>query len=440
MSTFITRILRNGIWLALSLGYCAAMPMAYASGPAPPGLGKIAVLALIVLICAVGVETLDSRNSRGSAFTQSIAAIFAASFLLFLFSLPKDPFVPPAGLALVTLILFALLRTLAHSAVRWRYPGFMSRNVLLLGNGHAAKTARELIEQSNGRYRLTAAIAHGGGGGARDGFGSLVDLARKTGAEDLIVSFPERRGAMPATDIMRCRMQGVRVMDAASFYEQATRKLYIESITPSWFIFSSGFCLSRARRAARRLFDLSFAAIGLFLALPFFPFVAWLIKHDSPGPVFFRQVRIGLGGKPFMLFKLRTMGTDAEKDTGAVWAGKSDPRITGIGRFLRKTRLDEVPQLINVIRGEMGLIGPRPERPEFTCELERQIPFYSERHCMKPGVTGWAQVRYPYGSSVEDALEKLRYDLYYIKNQSFFLDMEIILRTVMVVLLGRGAR
>ncbi len=438
MSMLITRLARNGLWLALALAYCVAPFAAYPPGSA--SIRDLAVLALAVLGSAVTVEMLDSRETRLSAFKQSIAVILAASFVLCLLSLPKDPFVPPAHIVLATLILFALLRTLALSAPRWRYPSFMSRNVLLLGNGHAAKTAKELIESSRGRYRLTAAIAHGEGEGEEERFGSLVDLARQTGARHLIVSFPERRGTMPATDIMRCRMQGVRVMDVPSFYEETTRKLYIESITPSWFIFSSGFCVSRMRRAARRLFDLAAAGIGLALALPFVPIVALCIKRDSPGPVFFRQVRIGLGGVPFMLFKLRTMRLDAENGTGAVWAGREDPRVTKIGRFLRKTRLDEVPQLINVICGEMSLIGPRPERPEFTRELERQIPFYSERHCMKPGVTGWAQVRYPYGSSVEDALEKLRYDLYYIKNQSFWLDMEIVFRTVLVVLLGRGAR
>ncbi len=434
MHTLIARITRNGFWLVLALACAGSLPAFPAAWP------ELSLLALVILASAVTVEMLDERGAQTFAFRQSIAAILAASSILFPLSLRQDPFIPHAQVVLATLVLFALLRAVFCNAANWRFPAFLSRKVLLLGNGEGAKITRDLIARSNGRYRLTAAIAHGEGEGPEERFGSLADLARKTGAEELILSFPERRGAMPATDIMRCRMQGIRVMDAPSFYERVTRKLHIESITPSWFIFSSGFCLSRPRRAARRLFDLVFAALGLALALPLFPFAALLIKYDSPGPIFFRQVRIGLGGRPFMLVKLRTMRADAEKDTGAVWAATHDPRVTGVGRFLRRTRLDEIPQLINVIRGEMGLIGPRPERPEFTRELERQIPFYSERHCMKPGVTGWAQVRYPYGSSVEDALEKLRYDLYYIKNQSFPLDMEIVLRTFLVVFAGRGAR
>jgi sugar transferase (PEP-CTERM system associated) len=235
-------------------------------------------------------------------------------------------------------------------------------------------------------------------------------------------------------------MSGIEVIDAVTFYESMNKKLFIENITPSWFIFSSGFRISTMLRFCKRLLDIGGALIGLVICLPLFPLVALLIKLDSSGPIFFRQVRVGEGDRLFTIFKLRSMRQDAEVGTGAVWASKDDPRITKLGAFLRKSRLDELPQLINVLRGEMSLVGPRPERPEFVKDLKQEIPFYSERHYMKPGVTGWAQVRYPYGASLQDAVEKLRYDLYYIKNYSLLFDVWVILLTIGVVVFRKGAR
>jgi exopolysaccharide biosynthesis polyprenyl glycosylphosphotransferase len=195
--------------------------------------------------------------------------------------------------------------------------------------------------------------------------------------------------------------------------------------------------MTSSKRFQKRTFDVVFSLLGLLLTLPFLPLVALMIKVDSRGPIFFRQVRVGELEKEFVLYKFRTMRQDAENSTGAVWAQKNDPRVTRLGKLLRKTRIDELPQLYNVLIGEMGFIGPRPERPEFVSELKKCIPYYSERHFVKPGVTGWAQIRYPYGASVEDALEKLRHDLYYIKNISLFLDVLIFIETIKVMLFGR---
>jgi exopolysaccharide biosynthesis polyprenyl glycosylphosphotransferase len=216
--------------------------------------------------------------------------------------------------------------------------------------------------------------------------------------------------------------------------------LFLEDITPSWFIFSDGFRITPLKKKLKRTCDVIAAAIGLILASPIFPLLALLIKSDSPGPVFLRQMRMGEREKPFALYKFRTMRQNAENETGAVWARKHDARITRTGGFLRKTRLDEIPQLYNVLKGDMSLIGPRPERPEFVDTLKEAIPYYSERHFVKPGVTGWAQISYPYGASVEDAIEKLRYDLFYIKHMSLFFDLVILLETIKVVLFGRGGR
>jgi exopolysaccharide biosynthesis polyprenyl glycosylphosphotransferase len=219
-----------------------------------------------------------------------------------------------------------------------------------------------------------------------------------------------------------------------------TGKLLLEHINPSWLIFSHGFRITSLSRLAKRVMDFCIALSGLVLSLPLMIIIAVLIKLDSPGPVLFRQKRVGEADTIFTLLKFRTMRTDAENATGAVWAQKNDPRVTRIGKFLRKSRMDEIPQLLNVLKGDMSLVGPRPERPEFTIELKGIIPYYSERHYVKPGVTGWAQVRYPYGASVADALEKLRYDMYYIKNWSLVFDLVIVFETVKVVLLGRGSR
>ncbi|MRR07231.1 MAG: exopolysaccharide biosynthesis polyprenyl glycosylphosphotransferase, partial [Deltaproteobacteria bacterium] len=206
------------------------------------------------------------------------------------------------------------------------------------------------------------------------------------------------------------------------------------------FIFSDGFRRTGFGRIMKRSADVALSLVGIILVLPLLPFVALGIKVTSPGPILFRQVRVGQGDRPFVLYKFRSMRADAEKASGAVWAQKDDPRVTRFGKFLRTSRLDELPQLYNVLRGDMSLVGPRPERPEFVDKLKEVIPYYSERHFVKPGVTGWAQVKYPYGASVDDAIEKLRYDLYYIKNMSMLLDIIIVLETIKVVLFGRGSR
>ena len=241
-------------------------------------------------------------------------------------------------------------------------------------------------------------------------------------------------------DILKCKLKGVSIVDGLAFYEQVTGKLMVENINPSWFVFSDGFRLTPIMRIFKRFFDLVFSIFGILATLPLMPLIALTIKVTSRGPVFFRQRRVGYADKPFFIYKFRTMKNDAEKTTGAVWAQENDPRIAKGREILRKTRLDEIPQLFNVIKGDMSFVGPRPERQEFVEKLEKTIPYYTNRHCVKPGITGWAQVKYPYGASEEDALEKLRYDLFYIKNYTPSLDFLIILETIKVVLFGRGGR
>jgi sugar transferase (PEP-CTERM system associated) len=254
------------------------------------------------------------------------------------------------------------------------------------------------------------------------------------------VSLADARGTLPMDKLLEMRLDGVAFDHMATVYEEYTGKIAIENLRPSWLIFSGGFRKGRLLQTGKRLLDLAAALIGVILALPLMILVALAVRLDSPGPVLYRQQRVGQHGRLFNLFKFRSMRQDAEAKTGAVWCAEQDPRITRIGRFIRKARLDEIPQLWNVLRGDMSLVGPRPERPEFVESLAREIPFYGQRHTVKPGLTGWAQVSYSYAGSVGGTMEKLQYDLFYIKNLSLPLDLFIMFCTAKIVLLGKGAR
>jgi sugar transferase (PEP-CTERM system associated) len=268
----------------------------------------------------------------------------------------------------------------------------------------------------------------------------LQEIVAVNHASTIVVALTERRGTLPMQAIMDCKLRGVRVEDWPGFYEKLTGKIVVQNLRPSWLIFSDGFTRTRFTRLVKRVFDLVLSILFLAVGWPVFLFVAIAIKLDTPGPVLLRQERVGERGRTFTLLKFRTMVENAETLTGPVWATEKDPRITRVGRWLRKIRLDEFPQILNVIKGEMSFIGPRPERPHFVTQLQGKIPYYAQRHTIKPGITGWAQVRYSYGATFEDAEEKLQYDLYYVKNMSLFLDMLILLYSIQVVLFGKGAR
>ncbi len=256
----------------------------------------------------------------------------------------------------------------------------------------------------------------------------------------VVVALPDMRGTLPTRELFECRLRGIRVEDWPTFFEKQTGKILVTDLRLSWLVFSDGFAQTHLTQTLKRVLDVTLALIGLVLASPLMILIAILIKLSSPGPVMFRQARVGHHGRLFVLNKFRSMIMNAEQQSGPVWASLTDPRVTRVGPFLRKTRLDELPQLFNVLAGDMSFIGPRPERPEFVQTLQQRIPFYMERLSVKPGITGWAQVCYQYGASVEDALEKLQYDLYYIKNLSLFLDFVILLSTVQVVLFAKGSR
>jgi len=268
----------------------------------------------------------------------------------------------------------------------------------------------------------------------------LSEVVSGLGVKEVIVAVREQRGGvLPLRQLIECRVSGVPVTDLAGMYERVRGEVPIESLKASWLIYGQGFSQGGWRSVVKRTFDLVVSAAMLMLTLPLTLATALAIRLDSPGPVIFRQERVGRGGRRFVCLKFRSMCVDAEQDGVARWAVRADPRATRVGRFIRKTRIDELPQLVNVLRGEMSFVGPRPERPSFVNELKQTIPFYDLRHSVKPGVTGWAQVRYSYGASIEDARKKLQFDLYYVKNHSLFLDLLILVETVRVVLFREGA-
>ena len=353
------------------------------------------------------------------------------------------------GLLIIIILSFMLFQLVWH----WLFffsnssPRF-SQRVLVVGVSDIAHQIAEMIRDAPGGYLFIGYVQCGGetvAKGIRDDeviclADSLRDAAVNKSADIVVIALNERRGVFPLRDALSCKLNGVEVLDAPSFYEVVAGKLMLEQVTPSWFIYSSGCNRLALIRFFKRSADIFMAIIGLLIAVLLFPFIFIAIKLDSSGPLFFSQLRVGNRERQFRLYKFRTMRQDAESDTGAIWAQENDTRVTRVGAILRKSRLDEIPQLFNVLLGQMSLIGPRPERPEFVDKLKVQVPYYSRRHFIKPGITGWAQVRYPYGASVDDAFEKLRYDLYYVKNMSVLLDTLIVFETIKVVLFGRGGR
>lgn len=270
---------------------------------------------------------------------------------------------------------------------------------------------------------------------------SLTDTAKQLKADEIVVAITERRGgAMPLRELLDCKLHGIKVLDLASHFEQTLGQIRLDSLYAGWLIFGDGFQQGTLRTVVKRLFDIVCALILITLALPVMLIATLAIVIENGFPVLYRQERVGLNGRLFKVIKFRSMCNDAEKDGKPVWAKAKDDRVTKVGRIIRKIRVDELPQLFSVLKGDMSLVGPRPERPFFVDQLTKEIPFYAVRHSVKPGVTGWAQVRYHYGATVEDSAEKLQYDLYYVKNHSLFLDLLVLFETVGVVLTGKGAQ
>lgn len=343
---------------------------------------------------------------------------------------------------------FVLLLFIRLLFFRWTKLGVFKPRILVLGTGSRAVKVDEVSQSRFGGgvevvgYMSSSLSPHAvAASRILPEEGSLLDAVQKHGVNEIVIAVRDRRGGnLPIHELLKCRMRGVQVTELSSFFERECGQIKLDSLNASWMVFNDGFNQSGARDAIKRLFDIGVSLMLVLLTSPIM-LLAWLlIKLEDGGPALYSQERVGENDQVFTIYKFRSMGIDSEKDGKPRWAAANDSRITRVGKVIRKIRVDELPQVFNVLRGDMSFVGPRPERPFFVQKLEAEIPYYGVRHCMKPGITGWAQVQYDYGSSVDDAIEKLQYDLYYVKNHSLFLDILILFQTVQVVLLGKGAR
>jgi sugar transferase (PEP-CTERM system associated) len=412
------------------------------------GYLKIACVTAIVLLLSHGLDLYDS-SGLGAKWDQvfrlfmvlgMVAFSLAAVDFVYGLFLPNRVFLPGAKWGLVFLAVMLLCWRGTYSWIV-QQPYFRER-VYVLGTGERAqRLLNGLRQRSELGIEVVGWTGNIEGALTRETVAShLVGLAKDKGVHRVIVAMPDRRGTLPVEELLHMRLAGVKIEEATSWLEKITGRIEVDQLYPSWLIFADGFRFSSFFRMVRRALSFLVAMVGLVIAVPLLPFIWLAVRLSSPGPALYKQIRVGRGGSTFYCFKFRTMRQDAEADTGATWATDDDPRITRVGKFLRTSRLDEIPQLWCVLKGDMHFVGPRPERPEFVEWLSREIPYYGVRHMVRPGITGWAQVQYKYGNTLDDAREKLQYDLFYIKNASVGLDFLILFQTIKIVLLGRGAQ
>jgi sugar transferase (PEP-CTERM system associated) len=425
----------------------------FAGADLPGALWPRALLfSAVMMICflAFGLYSLRQRAQLAGLALRVAVALLAG----FIITATLFYFVPVLfmGHGIVALAAIGGLCGVTVSRVIFSHvvdENVFKRRVLVYGAGESATAIAGLRRRADRRgfvvtgfvpaHRAERAVALDR---ILDPGASLVGLCERLNVVEVVVAMDDRRNGFPISELLKCRLAGIDVTELLTFLERETGRVRLDVLNPSWLIFGEGFRRDPLRLITSRLLDVTGSLAMLTLALPFIVLTALALKvQDGWGaPVLYRQRRVGLSGRPFNVLKFRSMCVDAERDGRARWAQQRDPRVTRVGSFIRKTRIDELPQLFNVLRGQMSLVGPRPERPEFVSELAERIPYYVERHCVKPGITGWAQLCYPYGSSEHDSLEKLQYDLYYVKNNSLLFDLAIMLQTAEVVVMGKGAR
>jgi sugar transferase (PEP-CTERM system associated) len=438
---------------ALIIGGCFLLATVLIAGPDSYLIlnfeyGWVKIVSLIVLTLLISYYfDLYEPQRISESWEIYFRLLLVLGFLSFLLSGVIYLF-PAIDIAHSVLLLGLVFLTIALVVWRSVYEWLIGRDafrerVYVLGAGERAQMVVSLL-----RNRRDAGMEVVGCDGFADDkaerhevFGTaMADIdGSKHHIDRVVVALEDRRGTLPMRELLKLRFNGVVIEEAGALLERLTGKLYLDGLRPSNFIYSEGFRVKPSQQIARRIVSTLTAAIGLLLFLPFFPFVVLMVRMSSPGPIFFRQTRVGMGGRNFSVYKFRTMRTDAEA-AGAKWATKNDPRVTRVGMFMRKTRLDEVPQLWNVLRGDMGFVGPRPERPEFVPWLSEQIPYFDLRHMIRPGLTGWAQVRYGYGATLAQSREKLEFDLYYIKHMTLGLDLLIMFETIKTIIRRQGAQ
>lgn len=454
-----TVLLTAGLMVGTSLPGFAVRPFEGATG-GDFWRGILSALTIAVL-CQVSIsynDLYDWRISRNrldlpnrllhaagfSLITLSVIVFFFPSLFFF----PSIPTLQGQTWKLVAVLAgcFIVLYWWRVGFHWFFYKWARSEKLIILGTGDLARDLiDEIKERGDVGYEVVGCV---GRKKPPEGFpatwlggpDALPQFAIEQRISRVIVALEQRRGELPVQELLQCRLAGMRVEERDYLYERLHGRIGLESLRPSYLIFGSGFRKSRLVLGAKRVFDILLALVGLVIAAPFMIVIAIIVKLDSKGPVFFQQTRSGLDGQDFTLLKFRSMREDAEKQSGPVWAQKQDDRITRPGKILRATRLDELPQMFNILLGDMSWVGPRPERPFFVKQLSTEIPYYMERLTVRPGLTGWAQIKYPYGASIEDARRKLEFDLYYIKNMGLLFDLTILLRTVKVVLFQRGSR
>lgn len=402
-----------------------------------------------VINSASGLYDVSSHGSPGRAVARALFVLLLSLPLAYvIFSLLPIELTRRGALQVTVMAGVAALVLRRVYVSHWAASTKSRTRILIFGAGAAAQVVGNTLKTSDPNAQIVGYVA-----GPNETAtavpasellslnGTLTETAKRLDVDEIVVALTERRsGSMPLRQLLDCKLEGIKVFDLNTHFEKTLGQIRIDYVNASWLIFGDGFNQGSLRTAVKRVFDILSALVLIVLSAPIMVVTALLIKLESPGPVLYRQERVGQAGRKFNVTKFRSMRTDAEKDGKPVWATTNDSRVTRVGNVIRKLRIDELPQLFNVLRGEMSMVGPRPERPFFVEQLTQEIPFYAVRHSVKPGVTGWAQVRYHYGSTVEDSQEKLQYDLYYVKNHTLFLDLVVLMETVGVVLTGKGAR
>ena len=404
----------------------------------------------------LAVNSALGLYDRGSVFNNTqLRARVLVSFMMMglivvgvLLLLPMKAFYGHTWAVVIVMMATGLLLVIQVLTGEFLPKSLTRRKVLVYGTGAKAQAVGQSLTKASSSAELCGYFASPNerehlvtNWGTLQPGQSLTEVVAEKGVHEIVIALSERRGgSMPMRELLDCKLAGVRVTDIATYFEQNLGQIRLDAVSAGWLIFGEGFDQGFLRTSIKRLFDIAGAVVLILLALPIMLVAALVIKLESSGPILYKQERVGLNNKPFNVVKFRSMRTDAEKDGIPRWATAGDSRVTRVGKVIRKLRIDELPQLFSVLNGDMSLVGPRPERAFFVEKLTQEIPFYAVRHSVKPGVTGWAQVRYQYGSTVEDTAEKLQYDLYYVKNHSLFLDLVVIFETVGVVLTGKGAQ
>ncbi|NQD37558.1 TIGR03013 family PEP-CTERM/XrtA system glycosyltransferase [Permianibacter sp. IMCC34836] len=425
----------------ISSTHLTNIPLEYKAG--------VFTVVLMLMLMAMGLYQRHQRDSfRMLMLRMAWTYVLSLPLLLTVFYLFPEVYVGRGAFALTIAVSFVLLGIIRFFYQQFASASILSRRVLVVGSGKLAQALERLRRRSDWHGTTLIGFLHLRGDHDEVEAERLIrsekpiaEVCADYGADEIVIAVEDNRKNFPTEEIIDCKLRGIQITELASFFEQRTGKIHIDAWSPGRMLFLDGFDNNIFRVMTKRLFDIVMASIALILALPVMMLLVVIVRHESRwrDPSIYKQVRTGQHGQPFTLYKFRSMVVDAEKN-GAVWASKNDPRVTRVGAFMRKTRLDELPQLWNVLKGDMSFVGPRPERPEFVEQLSHKIPYYAMRHRVKPGITGWAQVNYPYGDSEADTREKLQYDLYYIKNYSLFLDLTILVQTAEVVLWRKGSR